>query len=63
MKKYKVAFTYSRNGYLEVEADNAESAVLAAQECLNGMAVAQMEEKTQYLEDSAVIDGEDVIEV
>lgn len=58
MKNWKVGIAYTRYGYLNVEADTREEAVQKADKWLEGASLADMDEITDYLQDSEEVDEE-----
>lgn len=58
---YRVPFAYQRYGRIEVEAESREEAIRFAEEKLKDMSLSEMEQLSDYLEDSEEIDYEGVI--
>ena len=60
MKMY-VPFSYKYYGMIEVDAESKEEAFTKAEELLDRMSVSDMEDSSDYLQDSEEIDTEGVV--
>ncbi len=60
---YKVGVGYDRYGYITVTAPDADTAVKKAQEQLEKMTVAELDEITEYMPDSEALDTEFVTRI
>lgn len=58
LRDWKIGISYQRYGYITVPAETREEAIDAANERLQGMSVKEMEEATDYLSDSEMVDEE-----
>lgn len=58
---YQVPFAYERYGHIKVLAASVSEAKKKARAALGGMGLAEMEQYSSYLQDSAEIDGDGLV--